>query len=213
MPLGDSTCLWSAMASTGCDYYRAAIDNSGIKNGGVAETNLFKSGLNFAPLRRRNSTIAFRSSPSSVCLMSWIMRDPPDSFENTAPSVQAFSLPEEVRLVQTLELGVPLVVETLWERLKLGPILRKVMGKWGGSILHERALLAMTAKQPCEPDSKLGVWDRWLQNVYMPSCSAVKLYQMYEAMGLLHWNVSEVENAVFFSYGKSLHPGCRYHLI
>ena len=56
----------------------------------------------------------------------------------------------------------------------------------------------MAANRLCEPDSKLGVWDRWLQKVYMPSCSALKLYQMYEAMDLLHWNAAEVENAVFF---------------
>jgi transposase len=56
----------------------------------------------------------------------------------------------------------------------------------------------MVANRLCEPDSKLGVWDRWLQKVYMPSCNTLKLYQMYEAMDLLHWNVAEVENAVFF---------------
>ena len=56
----------------------------------------------------------------------------------------------------------------------------------------------MTANRLCDPDSKLGVWDRWLEKVYMPSCSTLKLYQMYEAMDLLHWNMAEVENAVFF---------------
>ncbi len=108
------------------------------------------------------------------------------------------SLPEEVKLVRTVELGVPLLVEALWERLKLGPTLRKAMEDSGGSALHERALLAMTANRLCDPDSKLGVWDRWLQKVYLPSCSNVKLYQMYEAMDLLHWNIREVEDAVFF---------------
>ena len=90
------------------------------------------------------------------------------------------------------------MVEALWERLKLGPTLRKVMEESGGAPLHERALLAMVANRLCEPDSKLGVWDRWLQKVYMPSCSTLKLYQMYEALDLLHWNVAEVENAIFF---------------
>jgi transposase len=72
------------------------------------------------------------------------------------------------------------------------------MEESGGSALHERALLAMTANRLCEPDSKLGVWDRWLQKVYLPTCSTLKLYQLYEAMDLLHWNVREVEDAVFF---------------
>ena len=107
-------------------------------------------------------------------------------------------MPEDVKLIRTVELGTPLVVEALWERLKLGPALRKAMKDSGGSALHERALLAMTANRLCDPDSKLGVWDRWLHSVYLPSCNTVKLYQMYEAMDLLHENVAEVENAVFF---------------
>lgn len=126
------------------------------------------------------------------------IHDPIESAACPASGVQSSSLPEEVRLIQTFELGVPLVVETLWERLKIGPTLRKVMEESGGGDLHERALLAMVANRLCEPDSKLGVWDRWLQKVYMPSCGAVKLYQMYEAMDLLNWNVEEVENAIFF---------------
>jgi transposase len=128
------------------------------------------------------------------------IRDPLDSSDGAPIPVgeHPAALPEEVRLIQTLELGVPFVVEALWERLKLGPTLRKVMEESGGAPLHERALLAMVANRLCEPDSKLGVWDRWLQKVYMPSCCTLKLYQMYEAMDLLHWNVDEVENAVFF---------------
>jgi len=120
--------------------------------------------------------------------------------EGTPTSIgeQPLALPEDVKLVRTLEFGVPYVVEALWERLKLGPTLRKVMEESGGNLLHERALLAMSANRLCEPESKLGVWDRWLKSVYMPSCSTLKLYQMYEALDLLHWNVEEVENAIFF---------------
>lgn len=130
--------------------------------------------------------------------------DPLEPAQSTLPGEKTPALPEGVKLIQTLELGVPLVVEALWERLKLGPTLRKAMEESGGSPLHERALLAMTANRLCEPDSKLGVWDRWLQKVFMPSCTGLKLYQMYEAMDLLHWNVREVEDAVFFHMANLL---------
>ena len=146
----------------------------------------------------RDDLVRLCRSIARVCGVE--VHDPLDSSKTAAARTceQPTALPEEVRLIKTFEFGVPLVVEALWERLKIGPALRKVMEESGGSDLHERALLAMTANRLCEPDSKLGVWDRWLQKVYMPSCSAVKLYQMYEAMDLLHWNVAEVENAVFF---------------
>ena len=126
------------------------------------------------------------------------VHDPVEPQQPPVADDRPSALPQEVKLVRTIELGVPLVVEALWERLKLGPTLRKAMEESGGSTLHERALLAMTANRLCDPDSKLGVWDRWMHSVYMPSCSAVKLYQMYEALDLLHWNAAEVENAVFF---------------
>ena len=108
------------------------------------------------------------------------------------------ALPEGVRLLRTLELGTVLAIEALWERLGIGPILRKAMEESGAGVVYERALLAMTANRLCEPESKLGVWDRWLSKVYMPSCSGIKLGQMYEAMDLLHWHIRKVEDTVFF---------------
>jgi len=108
------------------------------------------------------------------------------------------ALPEGVKLIQTLGLGVPCVTEALWERLGLGPALRKVMQKDGCGLHYERALLAMTANRLCEPESKLGVWDRWLSKVYMPSCDGLKLHQMYEAMDVLQRHIGKIEDAVFF---------------
>jgi len=144
----------------------------------------------------RNDLVRLCRSIARVCGVE--VHDAPDRAETVLAGDRPSGLPEEVKLIRTVELGVPLVVEALWERLKLGPTLRKAMERSGGDDLHERALLAMVANRLCDPDSKLGVWDRWLKSVYLPSCSTLKLYQMYEAMDLLHWNVREVEDAVFF---------------
>ena len=56
----------------------------------------------------------------------------------------------------------------------------------------------MTANRLCEPESKLGVWDRWLSKVYMPSCSALKLDNMYDAMDVLYHNAACIERNIFF---------------
>jgi transposase len=69
----------------------------------------------------------------------------------------------------------------------------------GVQVPCERALLAMVANRLCDPESKLGVWDRWLSTVYLPSCQDLKLRHMYEAMDLLHANIDEVEKTVFFN--------------
>jgi transposase len=109
--------------------------------------------------------------------------------------------PETLQLVQTLELGTLVVIEALWERLGIGRILREVISH---QVPYERALLAMTANRLCEPESKLGVWDRWLKKVYLPSCQELKLDQMYEAMDLLQSNSERVEEAIFFQTASLL---------
>ena len=107
-------------------------------------------------------------------------------------------LPDEVKLIQTRELGTAMALEVLWERLGIASALKKIIKQQGYNEAYERALLAMTANRLCEPESKLGVWDRWLSKVYVPSCQGLKLDQMYEAMDFLHAHSSTVEEAVFF---------------
>jgi hypothetical protein len=63
---------------------------------------------------------------------------------------------------------------------------------------YERAQLAMTANRLCAPESEPGVWDRWLDTVYLPSCDGLKLRHMHEAMDFLYDHAQEVEKAVFF---------------
>ena len=64
---------------------------------------------------------------------------------------------------------------------------------------YERALLAMTANRLCDPESKLGVWERWLSKVFLPSCNDLKLADMYEAMDLFHKHCAEIEQRIFFA--------------
>lgn len=105
---------------------------------------------------------------------------------------------DDIRIGKTLSLGAPFVIEALWERLGLKKTLSEITAAKRLRIPYERALLAMTANRLCEPASKLGVWDRWLSTVYLPSCKELKLKHMYEAMDLLHEHAEDVEKAVFF---------------
>lgn len=91
-----------------------------------------------------------------------------------------------------------MVIEALWEGLGIGKTLRDLCKANRIDIAYERALLAMTANRLCEPESKLGVWDRWLSKVYLPSCDGLKLDQMYEAMDVLYFNAAGVERNIFF---------------
>ena len=110
----------------------------------------------------------------------------------------AASLGDNLKIRKTLSLGCPLVIEALWERLGLRKTLSDIVKANGLRVDYERALFAMTANRLCEPESKLGLWGRWLSKVYLPSCEGLKLDHMYEAMDLLHTHAAEVEKNVFF---------------
>ena len=111
---------------------------------------------------------------------------------------QGGGLPDDLEILRTVELGTVLVIETLWERLGIGKALRALLGKGKYAVAYDQALLAMTANRLCAPESKLGVWDRWLEQVHLPQCQGLKLRQMYEAMDFLHKHIDTVEEAVFF---------------
>lgn len=108
-------------------------------------------------------------------------------------------LPDELKIGKTLALGCSLVIEALWDKLGLKKTIADIVKAKGLRIPYERALMAMTANRLCDPDSKLGVWDRWLSTVYLPSCHNLKLKHMYEAMDLLYEHAAEVEKTIFFN--------------
>jgi transposase len=143
----------------------------------------------------RQQLVRLCQSIARVCELK--VTDPLQSTE-ASPETSLVDLPESLQLVRSLELGPLLVIEALWERLGMGKALREIAQQSGYQVPYERALLAMTANRLCEPQSKLGVWNRWLKKVYLPSCQELKLDQMYEAMDLLQAHSERVEEAIFF---------------
>jgi hypothetical protein len=115
------------------------------------------------------------------------------------PEGEAIGIPPDLKIKQTFALGCPLVIEALWERLGLKKTLNSIEQATGSQVPYERAILAMVTNRLCDPESKLGVWDRWLSTVYLPSCASLRLRHMYEAMDLLHANIDTIEQTVFFN--------------
>ena len=136
----------------------------------------------------REQLVRLCRSIARVCGVEVV--DPLDANEDRG------GLPRDVTIKRTLEFGTVLVIEELWERYGIGEAIREVIGT--KQIPYDKALLAMVANRLCTPESKLGVWDRWLETVYMPECSDFKLRQMYEAMDVLHQHASHIEEQVFF---------------
>jgi transposase len=152
----------------------------------------------------RQQLVRLCQSIARVCELE--VTDPlqPSMLSSKTPKTPLVDLPESLQLVRSLELGTLLVIESLWERLGMGKALCEVTQQSGCQVPYERALLAMTANRLCAPESKLGVWDRWLKKVYLPSCQELKLDQMYEAMDLLQAHSERVEEAIFFQTASLL---------
>ena len=142
----------------------------------------------------RDDLVRLCRSIARVCGLE--VHDPAD--EGAVVGAGGDVLPANVSQKTTRTLGPVLVVGALWERLGIGPALRRIAREQKCRVPYERALFAMTANRLCLPESKLGVWDRWLETVYLPGCEPLKLSHMYEAMDLLHAHADRVEEEVFF---------------
>ena len=141
----------------------------------------------------REELIRLCRSIARVCNVEVI-----DRFGSDESFGDATGFPDSLTLHRTYSYGPVLAIEAIWERLGLGEVLRSKCKNRKLRVPYERALLALTANRLCEPDSKLGSWDRWLPTVYLPSCWDLKLEQLYEAMDILHDHAAEVEKHVFF---------------
>jgi len=107
-------------------------------------------------------------------------------------------LASDLKIDKTVELGTVLAIEALWNKIGLRKSFCDIAKANQLPQEYERAMLAMIANRLCAPESKLGVWDRWLDKVYLPSCCDLKLRHMYEAMDMLYKHAAEVEEAVFY---------------
>ena len=121
-----------------------------------------------------------------------------DRLDTQLPLSSPVGLPLDLKVHRTYEYGVPLLAEKLWQQLGIGEMLGAICKKNNLQTLYERALLAMVTNRLCEPESKLGLWERWLPTAYLPSCWDLKLDHMYEAMDLLYDHAEEIEKHVFF---------------
>jgi transposase len=143
----------------------------------------------------REQLVRLCRSIARVCNLTVV---DPYSQEQDQLTAAAAPLPGGLKIDRTVTLGTVLAIEGLWEKVGLKKTLVDIAKTARSPAVYERALFAMTANRLCDPDSKLGVWDRWLETVYLPSCDQLKLRHMYEAMDLLYQHAAEVEKTVFF---------------
>lgn len=141
----------------------------------------------------RDELVRLCRSIARVCNVEVI-----DRLDANEPFGVAGGFPESFVQRYTYPYGPTLAIEALWEQLGIGDCLRGLCKRLNYRVPYERAIFTMVANRLCQPESKLGVWDRWLPTAYLPSCWDLKLAQMYEALDMLFEHSEEVEKEVFF---------------
>jgi transposase len=143
----------------------------------------------------RDQLVRLCRSIARVCGLTVV--DPYSEDQQQTKTVDSYLAPD-LKIDRTVTLGTVLAIEALWEKIGLRKTFCDIAKANNLPQGYERALLAMTANRLCSPESKLGVWDRWLDTVYLPSCGGLKLRHMYQAMDILYEHAVEVEKTVFF---------------
>ena len=109
-----------------------------------------------------------------------------------------------VEMLGATNLGGPTLARALWERLGIGPAIRGQLEGAGASTQLETALFAMIANRLDDPTSKLGVYKRWRDTVFLPEADELALDRFYEALDFLHDHHADIEQAVFFHVANLL---------
>ena len=143
----------------------------------------------------RDQLVRLCRSIARVCDLTVV--DPYEQSDPNEPNLNSY-LAEGLKIERTFGFGTVLAIEALWDKIGLKKTFCDIAKANKMPVDYERALFAMTANRLCTPESKLGVWDRWLDTVYLPSCQDLKLRHMYEAMDMFHKHAVEVEKTVFF---------------
>ena len=143
----------------------------------------------------REQLVRLCRSIARVCGLTVV--DPYGADQPDIGSADTYLAPD-LKIEGTVTYGTVLAIETLRDSIGLRKTFGDIAIANNLPQKYERALLAMTANRLCMPESKLGVWDRWLETVYLPSCCDLKLRHMYEAMDMLYQHAAAVEETVFF---------------
>jgi transposase len=143
----------------------------------------------------REQLVRLCRSIARVCGLTVV--DPYSEDHQQAKTIDSYLAPD-LKIDRTVTLGTVLAIEALWDKIGLKKTFCDIAKANNLPQGYERALLAITANRLCSPESKLGVWDRWLDTVYLPTCGGLKLRHMYQAMDMLYEHAVEVEKTVFF---------------
>jgi len=105
---------------------------------------------------------------------------------------------DETQASWSKQWGPALIFHNLWEeKLGLGPCVRRILNRTEKTSPFEEALFAMVLNRLCDPLSKLGLNERWLQSVYHPPLEKLQFHHFYHALDFVAEYKNEIESFLF----------------
>lgn len=109
------------------------------------------------------------------------------------------------QFVDSWEHGPFHVIGHLWEKLGIRKLIEKALASEDRSVPFERAIFAMVANRCIAPTSKLGCYERWMEeDVYFPEGEDIELHHLYRAMDFLAAHKEEIEEELYWQLADLL---------
>jgi transposase len=133
-----------------------------------------------------------------------------EALRRLAQSLLRVAAPEDLERLQTSE-AVPRlriewakeygglhVLHALWRELGLKEEIERVSSDRPSAAALVEAAFLLVANRALAPESKLGLYERWMQEIYWPPAENVQLHHLYLALDLLAEQKAHLEKEIFF---------------
>jgi hypothetical protein len=90
------------------------------------------------------------------------------------------------------------VVAGMWASLGIGKIIQEAAKDEDRNVPLERAIFLMVANRCLAPQSKLGCYERWKEDIYFPEGKTIELHHLYRAMDFLDEHKEKIEEALYW---------------
>ena len=116
----------------------------------------------------------------------------------TIPNHNSGNVQNNVEVLSSKAYGCCWFLDQLWQRLRIGDCIKRLLSTKGYEIPVERALFAMVSNRAIDPASKLST-EHWVNNeTYITGLPSVSVHHLYRSMDFIIENDALVQEDIFF---------------
>lgn len=137
-----------------------------------------------------------RSKVHILCTLGRADQRADDRLKQLVRSIKKTTIPDLLEtgwsFQNSWEHGPLYVLEKMWKDLGIEQVIRDIAGD-----LFERTIFLMVANRCLAPQSKLGCYERWREEIYWRG-PAIELQHLYRAMDVLHDHKEKIEESLYW---------------